>query len=94
MMYKYIIRLSNADCISFITCNYCMCMLQQRLQTPPCLYFLDRLDNVRNKVWVAIFGVLSAGLAVVSSFGLLLYIGVPFVITVANSPFLILGEKK
>ncbi|XP_044032274.1 patched domain-containing protein 3-like [Siniperca chuatsi] len=50
-----------------------------------------RLDNVRNKVWVAVFGVFSAGLAVTSSFGLLLYIGVPFVITVANSPFLILG---
>ncbi|KAM9337157.1 patched domain-containing protein 3-like [Symphorus nematophorus] len=50
-----------------------------------------RLDNVRNKVWVAVFGVLSSGLAIISSFGLLLYIGVPFVITVANSPFLILG---
>uniref|UniRef100_A0A3P9H610 Patched domain-containing protein 3 n=1 Tax=Oryzias latipes TaxID=8090 RepID=A0A3P9H610_ORYLA len=50
-----------------------------------------RVDNVRNKVWVAVFGVVSSGLAVVSSFGLLLYIGVPFVITVANSPFLILG---
>ncbi|XP_029002227.1 patched domain-containing protein 3-like [Betta splendens] len=50
-----------------------------------------RRDNVRNKLWVAVFGVLSSGLAVVSSFGLLLYIGVPFVITVANSPFLILG---
>ncbi|XP_038587492.1 patched domain-containing protein 3-like [Micropterus salmoides] len=50
-----------------------------------------RLDNVRNKVWLAVFGVLSSGLAVLSSFGLLLYIGVPFVITVANSPFLILG---
>ncbi|XP_029955152.1 patched domain-containing protein 3 [Salarias fasciatus] len=50
-----------------------------------------RTDNVRNKVWVAVFGVLSAALAIVSSFGLLLYIGVPFVITVANSPFLILG---
>ncbi|XP_069015830.1 patched domain-containing protein 3-like [Embiotoca jacksoni] len=50
-----------------------------------------RWDNVRNKVWVAVFGVLSSGLAILSSFGLLLYIGVPFVITVANSPFLILG---
>ncbi|XP_042366023.1 patched domain-containing protein 3-like [Plectropomus leopardus] len=50
-----------------------------------------RLDNVRNKVWVAVFGVFSSSLAVLSSFGLLLYIGVPFVITVANSPFLILG---
>ncbi|KAM4605951.1 patched domain-containing protein 3-like [Polymixia lowei] len=50
-----------------------------------------RLDNVRNKVWVAAVGVLSAGLAVLSSFGLMFYIGIPFVITVANSPFLILG---
>ncbi|XP_038147040.1 patched domain-containing protein 3-like [Cyprinodon tularosa] len=50
-----------------------------------------RSDHVRNKIWVAVFGVLSSGLAVISSFGLLLYIGVPFVITVANSPFLILG---
>lgn len=69
-------------------------MLSPSLIAPLCLYLLDRRDNVRNKVWVAVFGVLSAGLAVVSSFGLLLYIGLPFVITVANSPFLILGEKK
>ena len=47
---------------------------------------------VRNKMWVAAFGVISAALAVVSSFGLMLYIGVPFVIIVANSLFLILGE--
>ncbi|XP_078519527.1 patched domain-containing protein 3-like [Lissotriton helveticus] len=50
-----------------------------------------RLDCVRNKVWVASFGVISAGMAVLASFGLLLMCGVPFVITVANSPFLILG---
>ncbi|CAL8294085.1 unnamed protein product [Lota lota] len=50
-----------------------------------------RLDNVRNKVWVAAVGVLSAGLAVLSSFGLMLYAGVPFVMMVANAPFLILG---
>ncbi|KAA0704940.1 Patched domain-containing protein 3 RND-type protein RNDEu-3 [Triplophysa tibetana] len=50
-----------------------------------------RLDNVRNKIWLSLMGVLSAGLAVLSSFGLLLYLNVPFVITVANSPFLILG---
>lgn len=55
---------------------------------------LCRMDNVRNKVWVAAIGVLSAGLAVVSSFGLMLYAGVPFVMTVANSPFLILGEDQ
>ncbi|XP_062377856.1 patched domain-containing protein 3-like [Sardina pilchardus] len=50
-----------------------------------------RLDCVRNKVWVATFGVLSAGLAVLSSFGLLLFCGMPFVMTVATAPFLILG---
>ncbi|XP_043082775.1 patched domain-containing protein 3 [Puntigrus tetrazona] len=50
-----------------------------------------RFDCVRNKVWVATFGVFSAGLAVLSSFGMMLHIGVPFVMTVANSPFLILG---
>ncbi|KAG5268670.1 hypothetical protein AALO_G00215110 [Alosa alosa] len=50
-----------------------------------------RLDCVRNKVSVAIFGVFSAGLSVLSSFGLLLYCGMPFAMTVATSPFLILG---
>ncbi|KAG7248820.1 hypothetical protein CRUP_022073 [Coryphaenoides rupestris] len=52
-----------------------------------------RFDCVRNKAWVAGVGVLSAGLAVLSSFGLMLFIGVPFVMTVANSPFLILGTQ-
>ncbi|KAL4624630.1 patched domain-containing protein 3-like [Arapaima gigas] len=50
-----------------------------------------RCDCIRNKVWVAIFGVLSAGLAVLSSFGMLLLCGMPFAMTVATSPFLILG---
>ncbi|XP_076836981.1 patched domain-containing protein 3 [Brachyhypopomus gauderio] len=50
-----------------------------------------RLDCVRNKVWVASLGVISTGLAVLSSFGFLLLLNVPFVITVASSPFLILG---
>ncbi|KAG7455215.1 hypothetical protein MATL_G00254230 [Megalops atlanticus] len=50
-----------------------------------------RLDCVRNKVWVATVGVLSAGLAVLSSFGLLLHCGIPFSMTAASSPFLILG---
>lgn len=45
-------------------------------------------------MWVAVFGILSAVLAVLSGFGLLLYIGVPFVITVANAVFLLLGEKN
>ncbi|XP_077159467.1 patched domain-containing protein 3-like [Paroedura picta] len=51
----------------------------------------SRFDSVRTKVWVASFGVLTAGMAVLSSFGLLLFCGVPFVITAANAPFLILG---
>uniref|UniRef100_A0A8D0HN06 Patched domain-containing protein 3 n=1 Tax=Sphenodon punctatus TaxID=8508 RepID=A0A8D0HN06_SPHPU len=50
-----------------------------------------RLDCVRNKAWVAAFGVLSSGLAVLSGIGLLLFCGVPFVMTVANTPFLVLG---
>ncbi|XP_069815229.1 patched domain-containing protein 3-like [Dendropsophus ebraccatus] len=50
-----------------------------------------RRDNVRNKTVVAIFGILSPGLAVLSSFGLLLLCGAPFDTTVANAPFLILG---
>ncbi|RXN09265.1 patched domain-containing 3-like protein [Labeo rohita] len=50
-----------------------------------------RLDCVRTKVWVAAFGVVSAGLAVLASFGLLLFCGMPFAMTVATAPFLILG---
>ncbi|KAM4689071.1 patched domain-containing protein 3-like [Discoglossus pictus] len=50
-----------------------------------------RFDSVRNKVWVAALGVISCGLAILSSFGLLLLCGVPFAMTVANAPFLILG---
>ncbi|XP_063003675.1 patched domain-containing protein 3 [Elgaria multicarinata webbii] len=51
----------------------------------------SRFDCVRTKLWIATFGVLSSGLSVLSSFGLLLFCGVPFVITVTNAPFLILG---
>lgn len=43
-------------------------------------------------MWVAVFGVCSVAMSVVSGFGLMLHIEVPFVIIVANSPFLILGE--
>ncbi|XP_053571668.1 patched domain-containing protein 3-like [Bombina bombina] len=50
-----------------------------------------RLDNVRNKVWVALFGVISPGLAIITSFGLLLFCGVPFSVMSVNAPFLILG---
>ncbi|XP_007525980.1 patched domain-containing protein 3 [Erinaceus europaeus] len=50
-----------------------------------------RVNCIQNKMWVAAFGVISVALAVVSGFGLMLYTGVPFVLIVANSPFLILG---
>ncbi|KAL0151746.1 hypothetical protein M9458_052972 [Cirrhinus mrigala] len=50
-----------------------------------------RLDCVRTKVWVAMSGVLSAGMAVLASFGLLLFCRMPFAMTVASAPFLILG---
>ncbi|XP_071416186.1 patched domain-containing protein 3-like [Pithys albifrons albifrons] len=50
-----------------------------------------RLSCIRNNVWLACCGVVSAGLAVLSSFGLMLFCGAPFVVTVANAPFLILG---
>ena len=49
-------------------------------------------DWVRSKPWLGNFGVLSAGLAVVSAFGLVLLIGVPFIDIVASSPFLVLGK--
>ncbi|NXW82085.1 PTHD3 protein, partial [Alopecoenas beccarii] len=51
-----------------------------------------RLSCIRNNVWLACCGVVSAGLAVLSSLGLLLFCGVPFVVTVASAPFLILGK--
>ncbi|XP_056149794.1 patched domain-containing protein 3 [Lampris incognitus] len=50
-----------------------------------------RLDNVRNKVWVGFAGVLSTGLALLTSFGLLLFLDQPFVMTVASCPFMVLG---
>ncbi|XP_069715551.1 patched domain-containing protein 3 [Phaenicophaeus curvirostris] len=50
-----------------------------------------RLSCIRNNIWLACCGVVSASLAVLSSFGLMLFCGVPFVVTVASAPFLILG---
>ena len=49
-------------------------------------------DWVRSKPWLGNLGVLSAGLAVVSSFGLMSLIGVPFIDIVGTSPFLVLGK--
>ncbi|XP_071791021.1 patched domain-containing protein 3-like [Asterias amurensis] len=49
------------------------------------------LDWVRSKPWLAGCGVISAGLAVLSSFGLMGYIGVPYINVVGSAPFLIIG---
>ena len=51
-------------------------------------------DWVRSKPWLATVGVLSAGLALVSGFGLVLHAGIPFIDIVASSPFLILGKSS
>ncbi|XP_066538388.1 patched domain-containing protein 3 [Hoplias malabaricus] len=75
---------SSASVIPFFAITYCLAI---NISIISCL----RLDCVRNKVWVASFGVLSAGLAVLSSFGLLLFCEIPFSMTVASAPFLILG---
>ncbi|XP_072043818.1 patched domain-containing protein 3-like isoform X2 [Amphiura filiformis] len=48
-------------------------------------------DWVRSKAWLASFGVFSAGLAIITSFGLLTYLGVPFVNVVGSTPFLVIG---
>ncbi|XP_076018217.1 patched domain-containing protein 3 [Genypterus blacodes] len=50
-----------------------------------------RLDNVQNKVWVANCGVFCTGLSILAGFGSLLFLGQPFVMTVASCPFMILG---
>ncbi len=41
---------------------------------------------------MAALGVVSAGMAVLASFGLLLFCGMPFAMTVQTAPFLILGK--
>ncbi|XP_072535271.1 patched domain-containing protein 3-like [Salminus brasiliensis] len=75
---------SSASVVLFFSITYCLAI---NISIISCL----SLDCVRNKVWVASCGVLSAGLAVLSSFGLLHFCGVSFSMTVATSPFLILG---
>ena len=51
------------------------------------------MDWVLSKPWLGSLGVVSAGLAVVSSFGLMLHIGVPFIDITASIPFLVLGKS-
>ena len=50
------------------------------------------LDWVRSKIWLAVFGLISAGLAVMASFGLLTYLEAPFVNELGATPFLIIGR--
>lgn len=52
-----------------------------------------RLDSVRTKVWVALGGVFSTALAVLSGFGSRLLLDQPFVMTAASCPFMILGKN-
>ncbi|XP_051573915.1 patched domain-containing protein 3-like [Myxocyprinus asiaticus] len=76
---------ANSDSvIPFFSITYCLAV---NISILSCL----RLDCVRTKVWVAMSGVLSAGMAVLASFGLLLFCEMPFAMTVATAPFLILG---
>lgn len=50
------------------------------------------MDWVRAKPWVALGGVVAACLAILSSLGLMAGAGVPFAMTVATMPFLIIGK--
>ncbi|XP_072018135.1 patched domain-containing protein 3-like [Amphiura filiformis] len=49
------------------------------------------IDMLRTKTWLGGLGVISAGLAIMSSFGLMSLCGVPFINEVGSMPFLILG---
>ena len=51
-------------------------------------------DWVRSKPTLGNLGVLSAGLAVVSAFGLVLHAGNPFIAIVGFCPFLVLGKSS
>ena len=63
----------------FISFAICSCMM---------------FDWVRSKPWLAACGVISACMSLVSSFGLLSYIGVPYANVVGAAPFLILGKLR
>ena len=52
----------------------------------------NMLDWVRNKPLLTIAGVVSAGFALASAFGLMSYIGVPYANVTGSMPFLILGK--
>lgn len=50
-------------------------------------------DQVGQRMWLGFAGVIAAGLAIVSSFGLCATIGVDFVSIVGVVPFLIMGKQ-
>ena len=49
-------------------------------------------DCVRTKPWLGLMGIISAALAVLASFGFLIYLGVEFIGINMAAPFLMLGE--
>ncbi|XP_033108331.1 patched domain-containing protein 3-like [Anneissia japonica] len=55
------------------------------------IWSCTKLDWVQNKPWLACLGVLSAGFAILSTFGILGFCGVPFIDIVASTPILILS---
>ncbi|XP_071943753.1 patched domain-containing protein 3-like [Antedon mediterranea] len=55
------------------------------------IWSCTKLDWVQNKPWLACLGVLSAGLAILSAFGVMGFCGIPFIDVVASTPILILS---
>ena len=57
-----------------------------------CLLTVTMGDCVRSKTFLGLTGVFCAGLSCLAAFGLLIYIGVPFIGINLAAPFLMLGE--
>lgn len=57
-----------------------------------CLISVTMGDCVRSKTLLGLAGILCAGLSCIAAFGLLIYIGVPFIGINMAAPFLMLGE--
>ena len=49
-------------------------------------------DWVRSKMWYACFGIVTIAIAIVSSLGFGLAVGLPLAATVGSMPFLIVGK--
>ncbi|XP_067133247.1 patched domain-containing protein 3-like [Centruroides vittatus] len=46
---------------------------------------------IESKPWIGIIALISGGMSLASSFGLIMYFNTPFVVTAASTPFLIIG---